>query len=282
MCVIGGVGITMPCAAFVVSAVQEALGGRGGPTPKGGTSRTAAGNGEMEEKMFCTKCGKPLDDAAAFCPSCGSRIADNAPHQAAPTQAANDVPYQVPYQAAPPKAAKKRSKAKIVLIAVVVIIAILVYIFKNLQHTLEGSLSGTWIAPFADGAGECRLHFDEDADQGSAMLLRFDENGDAVGYFEVIYAGDVTYTSKDEGGGLTSGVISMENVSNTEKQEHAFELSYITISYAFDPSTGQLILESDFLSDYFSGVDTMVFRSAADDAYYSETGDRYYDWNLFS
>ena len=50
-----GVGITMPCAAFVVSTVQEALGGRGGPTPKGGTSRTAAGNGEMEEKMFCTK-----------------------------------------------------------------------------------------------------------------------------------------------------------------------------------------------------------------------------------
>ena len=105
----------MPCAAFVVSAVQEALGGRGGPTPKGGTSRTAAGNGEMEEKMFCTECG--------------NKIADNTPHQAAPAQAANDVPYQ----AAPPKAAKKPSVAKTILIAIVVIIAILVYIIKKVQ-----------------------------------------------------------------------------------------------------------------------------------------------------
>ena len=124
-----GVGIVMPCAAFVVSAVQEALGGRGGPTPKGGTSRTAAGNSEMEEKMFCTKCGKPLDDVAAFCPNCGNKIADNTPHQAAPAQAANDVPYQ----AAPPKAAKKPSVAKTILIAIVVIIAILVYIYKKVQ-----------------------------------------------------------------------------------------------------------------------------------------------------
>ena len=106
----------MPCAAFVVSAVQEALGGRGGPTPKGGTSRTAAGNGEMEEKMFCTKCKKPLDDVAAFCPNCGNKIVDNTPHQAAP-----------------PKAAKKPSVVKTILIAIVVITAILVYIIKKVQ-----------------------------------------------------------------------------------------------------------------------------------------------------
>ena len=108
-----GVGIVMPCAAFVVSAVQEALGGRGGPTPKGGTSRTAAGNG----------------DVAAFCPNCGNKIADNTPHQAAPALAA----YDVPYQSAPPKAAKKPSVAKTILIAIVVIIAILVYIYKKVQ-----------------------------------------------------------------------------------------------------------------------------------------------------
>ena len=99
------------------------------PPPKGGTSRTAAGNGEMEEKMFCTKCGKPLDDVAAFCPNCGNKIADNTPHQAASAQAANDVPYQ----ANPPQAAKKPSVAKTILIAIVVIIAILVYIYKKVQ-----------------------------------------------------------------------------------------------------------------------------------------------------
>ena len=228
--------------------------------------------------MFCTKCGKLLGDVAAYCPNCGNKIADNTPHQAAPTQAANDVPYQ----AAPPKAAKKPSVAKTILIAIVVIIAILVYIIKNFGYKLESSLSGTWIASFADGAGECRLYFNEDADAGSAMLLRLDEHGNSVGYFEIIYVGEVTYTIKNEGERITSGVISMENVSNQDNPEHDYELPCINISYVFNAKTGWLAMESDFLSDYFNNVDNVVFTGHADDdAYYSETGEQYYDWDLF-
>ena len=33
----------------------------------------------------------------------------------------------------------------------------------------------------------------------AAMLLRFDERGNNVGYFEVIYLGKVTYTNENEG-----------------------------------------------------------------------------------
>ena len=64
---------------------------------------------------------------------------------------------------------------------------------------MEKLLPGTWIASFADGVGECRLHFNEGADAVAAMLLRFDERGNNVGYFEVIFLGKVTYTNENEG-----------------------------------------------------------------------------------
>lgn len=55
---------------------------------------------------------------------------------------------------------------------------------------MEKLLPGTWIASFADGVGEYRLHFNEGADAVAAMLLRFDESGNNVGYFEVIYTNE--------------------------------------------------------------------------------------------
>ena len=64
---------------------------------------------------------------------------------------------------------------------------------------MEKLLPGTWIASFADGVGEYRLHFNEGADAVAAMLLRFDERGNNVGYFEVTYLGKVIYTNENEG-----------------------------------------------------------------------------------
>lgn len=271
----------MPCAAFVVSAVQKALGGRGGPPPRAERRDSRRIDGEMEErKMFCTKCGKQLSDDMAFCPNCGNKVADNVPHQAASPQAADHIPYQ----AAPPKRAKKPSKAKKVIIAIAVIIAVLyagLRFANSSTDRFEQALAGTWIASFADGAAECRLHFNDSGDKGSAMLTRFDETGKCIGYFEIIYVGEVTFTKKDEGNKITSGVITMENVSNKDNSDHDYELPYMTIQYEFNAKTKKLTLESTYLSNYFYDVaDHLTFKHMNDD-YYPKTGERYYDWNLF-
>lgn len=115
------------------------------------------------------------------------------------------------------------------------------------------------------------------------MLVHFDKNGDSIGYFEVVYLGEVTFTETRENVDTkeTSGVITLKNVGNPENSDHDFELPYMTINYTYNPKTKTVTLKSNFLADFFNYniADNLSFTEhVTDHSYYANTGGRYYDW----
>lgn len=112
--------------------------------------------------MFCTKCGKQLNDDMTFCPYCGCKTINNVEHQTAPQQMANNAACTTaPSQTVNnkyPKAENKGTKRKVLVcaLALSIIVAAGVFLFLNrnldlskFDKTNENAISTSWFQEFA-------------------------------------------------------------------------------------------------------------------------------------
>ena len=210
--------------------------------------------------MFCQKCGNQLNDGAAFCPKCGAKVdaASGIPMQTAATN--NEKPVK-----------PKKGKRGIIIVSIVVIL-LLIVIKSCTSHNgdetyaIKKALPGTWTASFGDGSYECRLHFDEGGEMGSAMLIDREYGGT---YFEVIYYGDIEFAP--------GSTIMLQNASNPDNPDHAFEIDRMPILYIYNSGTKELTLTSSFLSAYLTTNVELKFTHT-DEGYYDNLGERVYSW----
>ena len=210
--------------------------------------------------MFCQKCGNQLNEGAAFCPKCGTKV-DVASGIRAEAVNENNVKPVKP----------KKSKRGIIIISIVVIL-LLIFIKSCTSHNgdetyaVKKALLGTWTASFGDGSYECRLHFGEGGEEGAAMLINWDKGG---AYFEVIYYGDAEFAPSD--------IIMLHNASNPDNPDHAYEIESMAIPYTYNPKTKELSLTSRFLAGFLT-TDVELEFTHTDEGYYDNLGQRVYSW----
>ena len=90
--------------------------------------------------MFCTNCGKQIEDNAVFCPACGAHLGDQTPPEQA-TPAAAEKP------ARPKRKLSRRAVIAIIAAAALVVEAIVLLTVKEVQRRNDpaAKLVGTWV-----------------------------------------------------------------------------------------------------------------------------------------
>ena len=200
--------------------------------------------------MFCPKCGADLPDGAAFCGSCGSKMAVQ--QQASPYA---QQPAGLPAQQANPymQPAKKRSKAPLIAAAAVVVIAAVVGIgFATGLFGGGGIFGGGPVyvitsSTYYDDAGIITNKNTAKLDDSGNVEKRISKNYDTRG--EIVSTLTYAY-DRDEYGNLTKAKSTREyygdSTTATTKYDNDLDKDHRVVKAEYDTERGSATIEYEY------------------------------------
>lgn len=179
--------------------------------------------------MFCQKCGNKLNDGAAFCPKCGTKVIIESNNTFQSTNNNTTV------------TSKKSNKKNFIIIGIVLLLFVFfIRVFGcSGTNNIENRLIGYWYASYTSGGNiiQHQLEFKKNGSQLTCLSYFFinDSSGNIIqSDYEIAFQGDV----KIEPQNAKEGMITIIGYNG-----QSIEFSYVM-------NGGQLIIT---LEDYFKG-----------------------------